>query len=34
MISAHESPLVAIAFDLSGTRLATASVKVFDYDCI
>jgi hypothetical protein len=30
MISAHESPLAAIAFDMSGTKLATASNKVFD----
>jgi hypothetical protein len=29
MISAHESPLAAIAFDMSGTKLATASNKVF-----
>ena len=28
MISAHESPLAAIAFDMSGTKLATASNKV------
>ncbi|CAF3298561.1 unnamed protein product [Rotaria socialis] len=27
MISAHESPLAAIAFDISGTKLATASNK-------
>ncbi len=30
MISAHEGPLAAIAFDMSGTRIATASNKVFD----
>jgi hypothetical protein len=30
MISAHESPLAAMAFDMSGTKLATASNKVFD----
>jgi hypothetical protein len=29
MISAHESPLVAMAFDMSGTKLATASNKVY-----
>jgi hypothetical protein len=29
MISAHESPLAAMAFDMSGTKLATASNKVF-----
>jgi hypothetical protein len=28
MISAHESPLAAMAFDMSGTKLATASNKV------
>jgi hypothetical protein len=28
MISAHESPLAAIAFDMNGTRIATASNKV------
>ncbi|CAF5027499.1 unnamed protein product, partial [Rotaria sp. Silwood1] len=27
MISAHESPLAAMAFDMSGTKLATASNK-------
>jgi autophagy-related protein 18 len=30
MISAHESPLAAMAFDTSGTKLATASNKVFN----
>lgn len=30
MISAHESPLAAMAFDMSGTKLATASNKVLD----
>jgi autophagy-related protein 18 len=30
MISAHESPLAAMAFDVSGTKLATASNKVLD----
>jgi hypothetical protein len=30
MISAHESPLAAMAFDMSGTKLATASNKVMD----
>ena len=28
MISAHESPLTAMAFDMTGTKLATASNKV------
>lgn len=28
MIGAHESPLAAMAFDMSGTKLATASNKV------
>lgn len=28
MISAHESPLAAMAFDMTGTKLATASNKV------
>jgi hypothetical protein len=28
MISAHESPLAAIAFDMSATRIASASNKV------
>ena len=28
MISAHESPLAAMAFDIAGTKLATASNKV------
>lgn len=32
MISAHESPLAAMAFDISGTKLATASNKVCEYD--
>ena len=29
MIGAHESPLAAMAFDSSGTKLATASNKVY-----
>lgn len=29
MIPAHDSPLAALAFDASGTKLATASEKVF-----
>lgn len=28
MIPAHDSPLAALAFDASGTKLATASEKV------
>ncbi len=28
MISAHDGPLVAMSFDMSGTRIATASNKV------
>ena len=28
MISAHHSPLAAMAFDMSGLRIATASNKV------
>lgn len=31
MIPAHDSPLAALAFDASGTKLATASEKVNDY---
>ncbi len=30
MISAHESSLAAMAFDMSGTKLATASNKVWE----
>ena len=29
MISAHYSPLAAMAFDISGVRIATASNKVY-----
>ena len=31
MIGAHESPLAAMAFDMSGTKLATASNKVLHF---
>ena len=31
MIPAHDSPLAALAFDASGTKLATASEKVSSY---
>lgn len=31
MIPAHDSPLAALAFDASGTKLATASEKVNSY---
>lgn len=31
MIPAHDSPLAALAFDASGTKLATASEKVEAY---
>jgi autophagy-related protein 18 len=30
LINAHTSPLAAISFDMSGTRIATASTKVCD----
>ncbi len=30
MINAHDGPLAAIAFDMSGTKIATASTKVCD----
>ena len=28
MIRAHDGPLVAMSFDMSGSRIATASVRV------
>ena len=31
MIPAHDGPLAAISFDWYGTKLATASEKVFDW---
>lgn len=33
MIPAHDSPLAALAFDASGTKLATASEKVCLRSC-
>lgn len=34
MIPAHDSPLAALAFDASGTKLATASEKVERCVCV
>lgn len=34
MIPAHDSPLAALAFDASGTKLATASEKVEFCVCV
>ncbi len=34
MIPAHDSPLAALAFDASGTKLATASEKVERRVCV
>lgn len=32
MINAHDGPLAAMAFDMSGAKIATASNKVYPID--